>query len=156
MRLGSALRSRQAASECFFDGLFHVRFQVQTFQRNPAEDDCFAPDPRDLGPMFDVAGIGREDDIGPLGGFLVYTRRGADNDHVFRHRAPLFIAQVDPKRLDVIRASERKPVRSDHLRKARQRHQYLRGQDQVEPPQQAGPKQAGRVIAGRLEMLITG
>jgi hypothetical protein len=39
--------------------------------------------------------------------FLVYTRRGADNDHVFRHRAPLFIAQVDPKRLYVIRKTER-------------------------------------------------
>lgn len=39
--------------------------------------------------------------------FLVYTRRGAKNDHVFRHRAPLFIAQVDPKRLRVIRSSER-------------------------------------------------
>lgn len=39
--------------------------------------------------------------------FLVYTRRGAGNDHVFRHRAPLFIAQVDPERLVVIRATER-------------------------------------------------
>lgn len=39
--------------------------------------------------------------------FLVYTRRGAQNDHVFRHRAPLFIAQVDPKLLHVIRATER-------------------------------------------------
>lgn len=39
--------------------------------------------------------------------YLVYTRRGANNDHVFRHRAPLFIAQVDPSRLQVIRASER-------------------------------------------------
>lgn len=39
--------------------------------------------------------------------FLVYTRRGANNDHVFRHRAPLFIAQVDPDRLRVIRATER-------------------------------------------------
>ncbi len=38
--------------------------------------------------------------------FLVYTRRGADNDHVFRHRAPLFIARVDPEKLRVIRASE--------------------------------------------------
>jgi hypothetical protein len=38
--------------------------------------------------------------------FLVYTRRGADNDHVVRHRAPLFIAQVDPERLQVIRATE--------------------------------------------------
>ncbi len=38
--------------------------------------------------------------------FLVYTRRGADNDHVFRHRAPLFIARVDPDSLQVIRATE--------------------------------------------------
>jgi len=39
--------------------------------------------------------------------FLVYTRRGANNDHVFRHRAPLFMAQVDPKRLRVVRETER-------------------------------------------------
>ncbi len=38
--------------------------------------------------------------------FLVYTRRGAGNDHVFRHRAPLFIAQVDPDQLQVIRETE--------------------------------------------------
>lgn len=39
--------------------------------------------------------------------FLVYTRRGANNDHVFRHRAPLFIAQVDPEKLCVIRSTEK-------------------------------------------------
>lgn len=39
--------------------------------------------------------------------FLVYTRRGAKNDHVFRHRAPLFMAQVDPEKLRVIRDTER-------------------------------------------------
>ncbi len=39
--------------------------------------------------------------------WLVYTRRGADNDHVFRHRAPLFIAEVDPVTLRVIRATEK-------------------------------------------------
>jgi hypothetical protein len=39
--------------------------------------------------------------------FLVYTRRGANNDHVFRHRAPLFIAQVDAERMRVIRSTER-------------------------------------------------
>jgi hypothetical protein len=38
--------------------------------------------------------------------YLVYTRRWADNDHVFRHRAPLFIAQVDTDRLCVIRDTE--------------------------------------------------
>ncbi len=42
----------------------------------------------------------------PSGLFLVYTRKGANNDHVFRHRAPLFIARVDPKALTVIRATE--------------------------------------------------
>lgn len=39
--------------------------------------------------------------------FLVYTRRGANNDHVFRHRAPLFIARVDPEKLCVLRETER-------------------------------------------------
>lgn len=39
--------------------------------------------------------------------FLVYTRRGARNDHVFRHRAPLFIAEVDPGTLRIKRATER-------------------------------------------------
>ncbi len=39
--------------------------------------------------------------------FLVYTRRGANNDHVFRHRAPLFMARVDPQRLCVLRDTER-------------------------------------------------
>jgi len=38
--------------------------------------------------------------------FLVYTRKGANNDHVFRHRAPLFMGQVDPKTLRVIRSTE--------------------------------------------------
>ncbi len=38
--------------------------------------------------------------------FLVYTRRGANNDHVFRHRAPLFIAQVDTEKLCIIRDTE--------------------------------------------------
>jgi hypothetical protein len=38
--------------------------------------------------------------------YLVYTRRGANNDHVFRHRAPLFIARFDPHRLCVVRKTE--------------------------------------------------
>lgn len=39
--------------------------------------------------------------------FLVYTRRGANNDHVIRHRAPLFMAQINPETLQVIRRTER-------------------------------------------------
>lgn len=38
---------------------------------------------------------------------LVYTRRGANNDHIPRNRAPLFMAQVDPEKLQIIRATER-------------------------------------------------
>jgi hypothetical protein len=42
--------------------------------------------------------------------FLVYTRRGANNDNVMRHRAPLFMAQIDPDKLVVMRATERELV----------------------------------------------
>ncbi len=38
--------------------------------------------------------------------YLVYTRRGLHNDHVFRHRAPLLMARVDPQTLRVQRATE--------------------------------------------------
>src|SRR5262249_50131654 len=46
--------------------------------------------------------------------YLVYTRRGANNDHIFRHRAPLFIAQVDPDRLCVNRKTEQILVPENH------------------------------------------
>jgi hypothetical protein len=39
--------------------------------------------------------------------FLIYTRMGANNDHVMRHRAPLFMAQVDPDTLQVMRKTEK-------------------------------------------------
>lgn len=39
--------------------------------------------------------------------FLSYTRKGANNDHIPRNRAPIFLAQVDPEKLHVIRATER-------------------------------------------------
>ncbi len=38
--------------------------------------------------------------------FLTYTRRGANNDHIMRNRAPVFIAQVDPENLQVLRRTE--------------------------------------------------
>lgn len=39
--------------------------------------------------------------------FLSYTRRGANNDHIARNRAPIFLAQVDAEKLHVIRATEK-------------------------------------------------
>ncbi|MBO5222527.1 MAG: exo-alpha-sialidase [Clostridia bacterium] len=38
--------------------------------------------------------------------WLVYTRKAGNNDHMFRHRAPLFIAEFDAKRMCVIRETE--------------------------------------------------
>lgn len=42
----------------------------------------------------------------PEGLFLAYTRKGAHNDHVFRHRAPIFMARFDEERGCLIRESE--------------------------------------------------
>lgn len=39
--------------------------------------------------------------------FLAYTRRGANNDHIARNRAPLFMARVDTDKLQVVRKSEK-------------------------------------------------
>ncbi len=39
--------------------------------------------------------------------FLGYTRRGANNDHIPRNRAPVFLGQVDPLTKQVIRATEK-------------------------------------------------
>lgn len=46
--------------------------------------------------------------------YLVYTRRGANNDHIFRHRSPLFIAKVDKDRLCVLRDTEQVLMPDDH------------------------------------------
>lgn len=39
--------------------------------------------------------------------WLVYTRKAGNNDHIFRHRAPLFIGEFDPERMCVVRDTER-------------------------------------------------
>ena len=38
--------------------------------------------------------------------FLAYTRKGANNDHVFRHRAPMFMARFDEDNLCLIKSTE--------------------------------------------------
>ncbi len=42
--------------------------------------------------------------------YLLYCRPTGRNDHIFRHRAPIFIAEVDPERLQVIRDTERAAI----------------------------------------------
>jgi len=39
--------------------------------------------------------------------YLVYTRKAENNGHVFRHRAPLFMAEVDTERVRVVRSTEK-------------------------------------------------
>lgn len=39
--------------------------------------------------------------------YLAYTRRGANNDHIPRNRAPLFLARVDADKLHVLRETEK-------------------------------------------------
>lgn len=39
--------------------------------------------------------------------YLVYNRKGLNNDHIVRHRAPLVMAQVNPETLKVIATTER-------------------------------------------------
>jgi len=45
--------------------------------------------------------------VGPEALYLVYTRKAGWNDHVFRNRAPLFMAEVDTDTLSVKRNTER-------------------------------------------------
>ncbi len=73
------------------DGLHFAPYQAWTFD-----------DGQDLGSYNTQAHWLTHSD----GLFLCYTRRGANNDHIARNRAPLFMAQVDPEKLQVIRATE--------------------------------------------------
>ncbi len=42
----------------------------------------------------------------PDGLYLAYTRRGAHNDHVFRHRAPMFMSRFDEDHFCLLRDTE--------------------------------------------------
>ena len=97
-----------------------VRFGGEYFLTLRADHSGYVTRGKD-GLHFEAVREWRFDDGKPLGSyntqqhwvavggglFLVYTRRGAGNDHMFRHRAPLFIGQVDPDTLRVIRKTER-------------------------------------------------
>ena len=39
--------------------------------------------------------------------YLVYTRKDASNEHVFRHRAPLFAAEFDTDKMCLVRSTEK-------------------------------------------------
>jgi hypothetical protein len=45
--------------------------------------------------------------------YLVYTRPAENNNHIFRHRAPLFIAEVDQENVEVIKETEQICVPED-------------------------------------------
>jgi hypothetical protein len=96
-----------------------TRFGDRFFLTMRADDGAYVARSED-GIHFDEHRPWRFEDDSPLGSYntqqhwvsvggklyLVYTRRGADNEHVFRHRAPLYIGRVDPDALHVVRESE--------------------------------------------------
>lgn len=96
-----------------------TRFQNSYYLTIRSDDGAFVSRSSD-GQKFEPIKPWKFDDGKPLGSyntqqhwvthseglFLAYTRRGANNDHVFRHRAPIFVAQVDPERLVVLRNTE--------------------------------------------------
>lgn len=124
---GKTLRFQEHGNELSIDdktrGLHEpslTRFQGEYFLTIRNDKRGFISRSKD-GLQFEPMQTWKFDDGKPLGNYntqqhwvthsdalyLVYTRKGAKNDHVFRHRAPLFMAQVDPKRLRVIRKTER-------------------------------------------------
>lgn len=104
-----------------------VGFQGRYFLTMRADDSAFVARGTD-GLHYDPLVEWTFDDGQPLGSYntqqhwvahadklyLCYTRRGAGNDHIFRHRAPLFIGRVDPERLCVVRATEQVLLPENH------------------------------------------
>jgi hypothetical protein len=90
--------------------------------------------------------------------FLAYTRRGANNDNVARHRAPLFLAQIEPEKLVVLRATEREIVPNKGAQlgnfavvDVNERETWVKTSEGMSPgkPQDFGAN--GRVYAARIQ-----
>lgn len=123
---GTTLRYREHGSELTVPikrGLYEPSLTRvgERFYLTMRNDDAGYVAVSEDGLHFDEPRVWTFDDGEPLGNYntqqhwvthrdslyLVYTRRGADNDHVFRHRAPLFLAEIDKEKRQVIRKSER-------------------------------------------------
>ena len=98
-------------SLAFFQGKYYLTLRNDARAYATTSDDGlhFAPvkpwtfdDGQDLGSYNTQAHWLAHSD----GLFLSYTRRGANNDHIARNRAPIFVAQVDPVKLQVLRKTE--------------------------------------------------
>ena len=98
-------------SLAFFKGTYYLTLRNDAMGYVTTSKDCFHWEPVKPWVFDDGKNIGsyntqthwlvHSDAI-----FLTYTRKGANNDHIPRNRAPLFIAQVDPINLQVMRATE--------------------------------------------------
>lgn len=99
-------------SICFFKGKYYLTLRSDSYGLYSVSDD---------GMNFEEPKLWRwdTDEILPnyntqqhflvCGGklYLVYTRKAGNNDHVFRHRAPLFIAEVDTNTMRILRHTEK-------------------------------------------------
>ena len=80
-------------------GLYSVSVDCKTF----SEPEVWRWDTGDIVPTYNTQSHWLE-----CGGnlYLVYTRKAGNNDHVFRHRAPLFMAQVDTATMRILHNTE--------------------------------------------------
>lgn len=90
--------------------------------------------------------------------FLAYTRRGANNDHIPRNRAPLFIAQVDAEKLFVVRSTERilMPERGAMLGNfgvvtVNENETWVTDAEGMHPPENLNRGATGAVFAARVK-----
>lgn len=89
---------------------------------------------------------------------LAYTRRGANNNNVARHRAPLFLAQIDPEKLVVLRGTERELVPNKGAQLGNfaivdvsERETWVTTSEGMSPGNPAQFGSNGRVYAARLQ-----
>ena len=98
-------------SLCFFNGKYYLTIRNDKFGLYSVSDDCktfsepeiWRWDAGDIVPTYNTQSHWLE-----CGGklYLVYTRKAGNNDHVFRHRAPLFMAQVDTDTMRILHHTE--------------------------------------------------
>lgn len=95
----------------YYDGLFYLTLRSdRTGFVAVSQDGLTFTEPREwcFNDGKSVGNYHTQQHFFTLGGklWLVYTRCGVNNDHVFRHRAPLLTAEVDPERLVLLRDTE--------------------------------------------------
>lgn len=98
-------------SLCYYNGKYYLTIRNDRYGLYSVSDDCktfsepevWRWDAGDIVATYNTQSHWLQHD-GKL--YLVYTRKAGNNDHVFRHRAPLFMAEVDTDTMRILRHTE--------------------------------------------------